>query len=186
VFINTDSFFNTRTELPGAMNHYTLSKRVLRDSASRVAEQAGARFVNMQLEHVFGPADDATKFVPAMLDALRHRPSLDLTPGDQRRDFIYVGDVVTAFLTVIDRAASMSGSSVQIGVGTGSSVSIGDFVRRARAIAGSATELRFGALPHRVGEIMDSRADTAVLRQLGWSPAVSLDEGIRRTLGLSR
>jgi CDP-paratose synthetase len=184
LFINTDSFFNTRTELPGAMNHYTLSKQAFRESGARVAEQLGVQFVNMQLEHVYGPLDDPSKFVPATLAALQQSSTLDLTPGNQRRDFIYVSDVVAAFLAVLDHRESLGRKFLQIGVGTGSSLPVADFVALAHQIVGSATELRFGALQHRVGEIMDSRADTTVLSRMGWAPLVALADGIRRTLSV--
>jgi nucleoside-diphosphate-sugar epimerase len=55
-------------------------------------------------------------------------------------------------------------------------------VRLARELTGAATELRFGALPYRSGELMRSVADTRLLRELGWKPEVSLRDGLARTI----
>jgi hypothetical protein len=42
--------------------------------------------------------------------------------------------------------------------------------------------LNFGALPYRLGEIMDSAADTAGLEALGWRHATDLRHGLEKTV----
>jgi nucleoside-diphosphate-sugar epimerase len=45
-----------------------------------------------------------------------------------------------------------------------------------------ATELKFGALPYREGEIMESAADIGALERLGWRPSFSLEQGLAHAI----
>jgi hypothetical protein len=67
---------------------------------------------------------------------------------------------------------------VEHSVGTGQSVPLADFVRQMKRRSGASTELAFGAVPMRDGEIMDSSADTSSLRALGWAPRLDHVAGI--------
>jgi len=182
-FFNMDTFFNVETTLPGGLSEYVLSKKNLIDYVSRSEHLNKIRFANIRAEHIYGPGDDDKKFIPHLIDGfLKNISSIDLTGGKQRRDFIYVDDVVNALLTLISHHAALPKRLVQIGLGTGSSELLSTLVELVRTLCNSSTELRFGKLPYREGEIMDSQADTTILKDLGWSPAISLFEGLSRTV----
>ena len=58
--------------------------------------------INMQLEHFYGPGAGDANFISAMINRLIHNdPRIDLTLGEQKRDFIYIDDVVDAYLEVL-------------------------------------------------------------------------------------
>lgn len=186
VFINT-STFSVKGALTDGLAYYVLTKRHFSEYGERFAVRANMAFVDMQLEHVYGPADDETKFVPMLVRALVDgRAALELTPGAQRRDFVYVSDVVAAYARVLERRPARRGSYLRIEVGSGEAVALADFARLAREVAASPTILEFGALPYRAGELMYSAADSAPLRSLGWAPAVALREGLERTVAAAR
>lgn len=186
-FLNTGTFSAKGGELPQGLASYVLTKRHFSEYGACFAADAGIVFVDMQLEHVYGPADDETKFVPGLIRALLdERPTFDLTLGEQRRDFVYVRDVVAAYLKVLERRADFPGPSLRVEVGSGEAVALADFVRLARDLAGSLTELRFGALPYREGDAMHSVADLRLLRRVGWAPAVTLRDGLARTILAAR
>jgi nucleoside-diphosphate-sugar epimerase len=67
-------------------------------------------------------------------------------------------------------------------LGTGQAVRIRDFVKLAHRLSQSRTELKFGALPYREGEIMESAADIGALERLGWRPAFTLEQGLLNTI----
>lgn len=182
-FLNTGTFSAKAPEPPKGLTYYVMSKRHFSEYGARFAADAGIVFVDLQLEHVYGPADDETKFVPSLIRALLDgRAAFDLTGGEQRRDFVYVSDVVAAYLKVLERRVDLPGPSLRVEVGSGEAVVLADFVRLARDLAASDTDLRFGALPYRNGEAMHSVADLRLLRQLGWAPAVALRDGLARTV----
>jgi nucleoside-diphosphate-sugar epimerase len=59
---STDTFFNTDTLLNKYLNVYTLSKKHFVDWLEQNSDKI--RVVNLKLEHLYGPKDDASKFVP--------------------------------------------------------------------------------------------------------------------------
>ena len=73
-------------------------------------------------------------------------------------------------------------SFATVELGTGEAQLLADIVRQTRQICQSHTELRFGALPYREGEIMHSQADISQMQSLGWSPLVNLSKGLTLTV----
>jgi CDP-paratose synthetase len=183
MFVNTGTFSSKGADLPDGLAQYVRTKREFSELGARFAASSRIVFVEMQLEHVYGPADDRTKFVPTLLEALvEGRATFDLTSGLQLRDFVYVDDVVAAYLRVLERRADIVGPAERFEVGSGEAVALADFVRLAREIVGSATKLNFGALANRAGEMPHSCANISALRRLDWTPQVPLREGLERTI----
>jgi CDP-paratose synthetase len=172
-------FVNTDTILDKGVSDYTLSKRQFREWLEGASGSISR--VNMVLEHFYGPGDDESKFVTQIVrDLLRRAPSIALTHGAQKRDFIFVDDVVDAFMLVLE--GNDEGFS-QYEVGCGRSVSVKDFVTAAKSLSGNTTtRLDFGAIAYRANEPMDVRVDISRLRALGWSARVDLHEGLRRSI----
>ena len=178
-----DRFVNTDTILEKSVSDYTLSKRQFREWLQALSGRMSR--VNMVLEHFYGPGDDQSKFATQIVrDLLRGESSIALTAGVQKRDFIYVDDVVDAFLLVLD---SDDKDFSQYEVGCGRSVSVRDFVTLAKSLSGNTTtRLDFGAIPYRANEPMDVQVDISRLRALGWTARVDLEEGLRRSLDFER
>lgn len=182
-FINTGTFSAKGVDLPDGLAQYVRTKRQFTEIGARFAAASRIAFIELQLEHVYGPADGQTKFVPALIEAfLQGRAAFDLTSGTQLRDFVYVDDVVAAYLRVLERRADIPATFQRFEVGSGEAIALADFVRLARDVAGGSTKLNFGAMPDRAGDLRHSVADVAALRQLGWEPRVSLRAGLERTV----
>ena len=144
--------------------------------------------VNVALEHFYGPGDDPSKFVSNIIGKLlRQEACIALTPGEQRRDFIYIDDVVDGFLKIIDWSFGQSAGFHHYEIGSGQTLSIRDFVQQIKRLTGNErTELAFGALPYRALEVMESRVNLAPLAGLGFQPRISLEEGLSRTIAGER
>ena len=69
-----------------------------------------------------------------------------------------------------------------MGLGSGKPHTIRHFVESIHSLTGSGTLLKFGAVPYRDNEIMESRSDISFLKKLGWEPRVTLEEGIRKMI----
>lgn len=181
------TFINTDTILDKRVSTYSLSKRQFAEWLEAFSEDVfGIGFV---LEHFFGPGDDPTKFVSSMVAAMvRGEKSIDVTPGEQQRDFIFIDDVIDAFMTIFDRlddirASLEGGRTKRFEVGGGEPVSIREFLLLLKRLSGAdGTRLRFGALPYRENESMESHVDLSELHKLGWRRRVTLEDGLKRTL----
>ena len=180
------AFINTDTMLDKRVSSYTLSKRQFREWLENVSDRIAG--VNVVLEHFYGAGDDPSKFVTRVIrDLLAEVPSIALTRGQQKRDFIYIDDVVEAFICILARVASANPSCEEYQVGTGNSIPLREFVSAARDLSGSSlTQLDFGALPYRPNEPMDVRVELGPLLSLGWKPRWSLREGLAATIEKER
>lgn len=182
-FVHTDTFFSKPGFEYGHLQAYIRSKQAFVSWAQQALQATTAfRLVNLRLEHVYGPGDDEAKFVPQLLARLGRGESIDLTPGEQRRDFIYVEDVAAAFTCIVRRLPEIGEGFSEFEVGTGHRTTLRTFVEMARAALGSASVLNFGAQPYRPGEIMDSAADTTRLNELGWRHTADVHRGIEKTV----
>jgi nucleoside-diphosphate-sugar epimerase len=183
LFVHTDTCFSSGPLRYTYLRSYSLSKRQFTEWGEHFASRGDVCFVNVKLQHPYGPGDSPDKFVPSILrQCLDNVETLRLTPGEQQKDFIYVEDVVSALLLVLDRCGEGLAPFQEYECGTGVAVSVRRFVETAHALTGSRTRLLFGALPYREHEIMHSCADTSALRDLGWAPRHDLEEGLARTL----
>lgn len=178
----TGSFINTDTTLDRFLNAYALSKKQFSEWGRWFTTQHRIRFINVLLEHMYGPGDDASKFTSHVISlCMQQTAMLDLTPGEQRRDFIYIEDTVTAFRVLVENLARLA-QHEEIPVGSGRAATIREFAETARDLAASTTTLNFGAIPYRDNEPMLCVADITRLRSLGWKPQYDLVSGIRKTI----
>ena len=178
------TFINTGTILAPHINHYALTKHHFSQAGQLLATAHGSdlRFINVLLQHMYGPGDDVTKFTTHVIRACRNNiVDLDLTAGTQTRDFIYIDDVASAYVKILERAETF-GPSANVEVGSGVAPPVRDFVETAHRLTGSSTRLNFGALPFRTNEAMHCQADISQLTALGWAPEFDLEAGIQKIL----
>ena len=130
----------------------------------------------LRLANVYGPRQDPggdAGVIPIFCGAaLADRELTVYGDGTQTRDYVYVGDVVRAFLTAAD--ADRPGIW---NIGTGAETSVLDLVRIIGEIAGQPLEPRLR--PPRPGELARSVLDVSrAARELGWRASASLAGGI--------
>jgi nucleoside-diphosphate-sugar epimerase len=178
-FINTDTFYNKGISLEGTLKSYITSKKHLLDY-TRSFEKI--KVINMRLEHIYGPKDSQKKFVPFVIKQLLSSDELDLTKGEQKRDYTYIEDVCEAYLAILKEITSIKHNFTNIEVGTGKSTTLKDFVLLIKELCESQTKLEFGKIPYRENEIMESRANTEILRSFNWAEKYSLKQGIVETI----
>lgn len=174
-------FTNTDTVLDRHTNAYALSKKQFAEWGKWLAGQGRIRFTNVLLQHMYGPFDDASKFSTHVLRSCQANvEALAMTPGQQRRDFIHIDDVVAAYRCLLE--APQDEHWLEVDVGSGDAPTLEAFVRLVHRLTASRTRLDFGAVPYRAGEAMCYVADTAALRRLGWTPRYSLEAGLQQTI----
>jgi CDP-paratose synthetase len=178
------AFQNIGTPLPPEQNFYALTKSQFLALARRAPRQ-GTVLANIRLQTMYGPGDDASKFTTHLVaQCVAGAEEIRMTPGEQLRDFIEIDDVVSGLATLVLRHAELADGE-DIDLGSGEARPLSDFARLAVATTGGVTRLS-PVLPYRANEPREMRADIARLRQLGWSPRVSLEEGITRMVAEMR
>ena len=144
----------------------------------------GLETVSLRYFNVFGPRQDPSSaysgvlslFIKAVLE--RRTPTI-FGDGGTSRDFTYVEDVVALNLLAAQAPAEVSGR-VYNG-GNGGRITLNQAWEMLQKIEGVSLPATYG--PPRAGDVRDSQADTtAVMRDLGYTPKFSFEEGLRRTL----
>ncbi len=179
LFINSDTF--TKPDY-GRLKYYSLTKRHFNEWLQNFKDKITV--YNMIIHHMYGGNDNSNKFIPFVIKSmLNNSQNIDLTDGEQKRDFIYVDDVCDAFIKVIEKHDNKFGYN-QFEVGTGISTSIKDAVLLIKKISGNENILlNFGALPYTENEEMNVTAKTDdILKKLKWKFKTSIDEGFIKTV----
>ena len=184
MFLNTDSFFNNNNYSYSYLSDYTLSKKQSLEWIKMLSTKSTCKVVNMKVFHMYGEYDAKTKFIPNIIDKIKNNISkIDLTLGEQTRDFIYIKDVVSAFEYVINYYGNLR-KYQEFEIGSGVSYSIKDLLTQIKKITNSSTILNFGALEYRDGEIMKSHSENYKLIKTGWSSKYNLKEGLKNCIGI--
>ncbi|HET7573671.1 MAG TPA: NAD-dependent epimerase/dehydratase family protein [Solirubrobacterales bacterium] len=163
------------------LSAYGQSKHAAEGYVSLFERLYGVSGVSLRLGNVYGPRQDPlgeAGVIAIFCGLLKEggRPTV-FGDGTQTRDYIYVGDVVSAAI-----AAGESEATGAINVGTGKETNVLELVEALRALGGREDfEPEFA--PARTGEVQRIAVDAGrAERELGWRAEMGLEEGLRVTL----
>jgi UDP-glucose 4-epimerase len=153
----------------------------------------GISYAVARVTNPYGPGQPRSRIDYGVVNRLIHLALAGETlpiygDGRQRRDYIYIDDVVEALLALgLPEGPCLAASGVY-NVGTGIGTSIADMATAITRTAGGG-RLGFVPWPQLAEQIEtgDFVADiTRIRAELGWQPAVALEEGLRRTVAFYR
>lgn len=186
LFLNTDSFFNNPSYSYSYLSDYTLSKKHSLEWIKLLSSSSKCKVANMKVFHMYGEYDAASKFIPFLIKKIKNNiPILDLTPGTQTRDFIYVKDVVTSFECILNSFSDLK-EYQEFEVGSGVSCTVKELALIIKEITNSKTQLNFGGIPFREGEIMESKCNNYSLKELGWEAKMNIKDGLLTVIQLEK
>ncbi len=178
------NFLNVGTPLPSNVSVYALSKKNFAKWGQTVAQKPKSkiRFLNILPQLIYGEGDSPTKFTTKVIHACQSQQTeFGMTQGFQRRDWIYIDDVVDAFLAILQNA-NQFGVADEVEVGSGVTLTIREFAETVKKLTRSKTKLLFGKIPYRENEPMLCKANLQRMNSLGWRPLFDLETGLRKTL----
>jgi UDP-glucose 4-epimerase len=166
------------------LSPYGVSKKAVLDYLVAYRELHALEFSALALANVYGPRQDphgeagvVAIFAQRLLAA---EPVTIFGDGEQTRDFVFVDDVVDAFV----RAASRGGGLI-CNIGTGQETSVNQLFSTMAEQAG--VEAAPVLAPLRPGELLRSSLDIErAAIQLGWRPWTSLADGSRAVIEFVR
>ena len=140
--------------------------------------------VGLRYFNVFGPRQDPASQYAAVIPLFITRYLAGQAPtihgdGGQSRDFTHIDNVVAANLAAA--AAPARADGLVYNVACGAAITVKELCLRIRDLLGSAIEPEHG--PARVGDVRHSLADISLAAdRLGFTPQISLEEGLERTV----
>jgi nucleoside-diphosphate-sugar epimerase len=140
--------------------------------------------VHLRVFMVYGPGQrDLRKLVPYVTVSLLRGRAPKLTSGGRAIDWIYVDDVVEAFL----RAATAPGvEGASLDIGSGALVTARAVIARLCHLVGGDVEPAFGAIADRQLERVRVADPARAAEAMRWRPRTPLDEGLERTVEFYR
>jgi nucleoside-diphosphate-sugar epimerase len=142
---------------------------------------AGLRGVVARIFTAYGPGEQDGRLLPSLREAGKATTPIDLTAGEQMRDFTYVADVAEGMIRLGQVEGDLEGV---VNLATGELCSVRRFIETASDLIGIPRQaLNFGALPYRAEEMWHGPVDVRRMQRLtGWLPATGIREGIGGTL----
>lgn len=142
----------------------------------------GLPVVTVRPFNTYGPRQSARAVIPAIITQALANETINLGSLEALRDFTYVDDTINGFL----RAATATAIEGQtFNLGTGREISIGELAAKVIQKTGSAAKIGIdpARLRPQASEVLRLLSDNSLARdRLGWSPQVSLDEGLDHTI----
>ena len=161
----------------GSRSPYDEGKR-FGDALTKAYErQYGLRNIIIRFFNTYGPRMRGGDFYGRVIDrfiqqAMSSEPITVYGDGSQTRSFTYVSDTIDGVMTAITK-----GKEGEVyNIGNDSETRIVDLAKLVRNLAKSASEIQFKDLPE--NDPNRRAADITKMRELGWGPKISLEEGI--------
>ncbi|HYT26315.1 MAG TPA: NAD-dependent epimerase/dehydratase family protein [Actinomycetota bacterium] len=166
---------------PRPTSPYGVAKRSAEDYLASFRDIHGLEWVSLRLGNVYGPRQDphGEAGVVAIFcnRLLSGEPVTIFGDGLQTRDYVYVEDVVNAFLLAGERDEALG---ARVNIGTGVETSVLDLYATLREVTGFGPEPQFA--PPRSGELQRIALDCGEAeRVLRWQRNVAFADGLART-----
>ena len=159
---------------------YGVAKKAAGDYLYYYRQIRGLEYTALAMANVYGPRQDPHGEAGVVSifagKVLSHERPVIFGDGSQTRDFVYVDDVVDAFVRAVDK-----GGGLLMNIGTGVETSVQQLFDVMAKLAGFKQHARYD--PPRTGEVHRSALDPSRAGiHLGWQPWTNLEEGVARTL----
>ena len=170
------------------VNTYTITKVAAESFTEMYRREHGLKAATTKWFNVYGGRQPLMeeagykKLIPtAIVNALLGKPIEIYGNGEQTMDLVHTTDTVEATLSIMDNWKECEGNVFEIG--EGKETTVNEAVETIIALTGSSSEVVH--IPMRKGETDNTRlkADiTALNRLAGWSPRISLTDGLAQTI----
>ncbi len=190
VHTSTSEVYGTAQTVPIAETHprvgqspYAASKIGADQCVLSFQRSFGLRVVTVRPFNTYGPRQSARAVIPTIIAQALTRDSIRLGSLHTTRDLNYVGDTVDGFMAAGRAVDSVAGRDFNLG--TGREISVGDLATKIFALLGKngVVEQDPARMRPAGSEVERLVADSTLAnRDLGWTPRVSFDEGLGRTI----
>lgn len=185
IFASSSSVYGNQQKLPvredmkpDPISPYGLQKLVGEQFAKLFTGLYKIPIISLRYFNVYGPRIDPDSEYSSVIGKFlkqksKGKPLTIFGDGEQTRGFCYVDDTIEANIKAMKSDKLKGGETINVGKEESNSVNY-----LASLIGG-----KIQYLPPRVGDVLHSRADITLAKNLlGWEPKVSFEDGLRKTI----
>ena len=162
-------------------SYYAVTKAAATLFCRYTAQLNKSPILNLRLYSVYGAFEEPNRLIPAVIMNGLDGKLPPLVNPDIGRDFIFIDDVISAYLLAASLASSLSPGEV-FNVGTGIQTSIREVVAISREVFDIKTEPVWNSMPNRSWDANIWIANNSKLLSLGWAPQFDFKTGLLRTI----
>jgi UDP-glucose 4-epimerase len=169
--------------LPDPGDFYALSKQMCEQLIRFYKNRYDVPYVIFRIGILYGPSQANNMFIPSLVRSLLSQTDFPMTKGEQKRDFVFIEDLVFAVKIVLSRP-DLAGT---YNIGTGDAPMLKDVALKAEELTGVRGKLKLGAVPYREKESWEYCLDSShAKRDMHWRPATNIAEGLARTIAFEK
>jgi len=183
--INTGSYweYHRQDGIYHPVNLYAALKHAFKDIIQFYAEAYSFNVMTLQLYDIYGVGDRRNKLIPSLFKNLHSKVPFPMSPGKQYVDFVYISDVVDAYMAAIQyekNNTSKKPFNHILDIGSGHPIRLDRFITLFEEVCEGSVMVEFGKRAYRKREVMHACADIKkTKRLLHWEPKISLETGLR-------
>ncbi|KNZ42534.1 NAD-dependent epimerase/dehydratase family protein [Acetobacterium bakii] len=136
---------------------YALCKQITTNTAIMLHQNFEFPITVVRPGNLFGQYQEESKFIPYIINQLMNNNTIITTPGEQKRDFIYVNDFAKGIKLMLRNSRNFIGEIVNLS--SGDSVTLKKLMEFCKRYINSDSVIDFGGIPYRENEIMDFKLD---------------------------
>ena len=187
IFTSTSEVYGKQIKVPFTedmtvkpTSPYSLSKAAAELSIQTFSNIYHKPYTILRLFNIYGPNLPESFFIPQLVNALKENKNFDMTMGEQKRDFVFIDDIINALINV----AKNSNANNQIfNVCSGKSTSLKDIALKIQKMIPSKAKINFGSIPYRKNETWDMVGDNTKIKEtLFFDNKINLSEGLKRLI----
>ena len=157
---------------------YAATKQAAEDILKYYSEALNLKVINLKLTDNYGPNDFRKKLFALLKSATDTNTRLEMSPGHQKIDIVYVDDVIDAYLTAQKLILGNNFKTMKsFSVSSEQPIKLKDLVNIYETIIGKKLNIIWGGRPYRFREVMIPSIKDKSLP--GWKPKMTLTDGIK-------
>ena len=136
----------------------------------KMAEQEGFLLTWARIFSLYGNPKDQNWLISKLLNAIKTKQPLELTPSTQNWNFLHISDLVSALMMLLDKG-NLTGP---INIAHDKSHKIVDVVEYLSRKTSCGTLFQIGAIPFTPEQVMDMTPDISEMLDIGWKPKIDI------------
>ncbi|OHD34494.1 MAG: hypothetical protein A2086_08160 [Spirochaetes bacterium GWD1_27_9] len=188
--INTGSFFEysysksqvkENSDKTNPLNIYGVSKVLFENMLTFYSKKYNIKSVTLRLFYPYGERDNKNKLIPHIIsNALADKEIRILNPN-QIIDFIYIKDVVSAYIKTINNFSSLKSKNTAINIGSGKFFSVQEIIDTIEKLIGKKLNIIVEKNNNEDPKFSYSNINLAK-KIISWQPEYSLSDGLKETI----